>query len=67
MQHLPGIKESKEFAGAFFNRGSIIPLEKPTDENIRNEFKSVFKHASEEYKKSRLWDDVVRQVLLFLI
>jgi hypothetical protein len=62
MQHLPGIKESKEFGAAFFNRMPNLPLEKQTDENIRNEFKSVFKHASDEYKRSRLWDDVVRQV-----
>ena len=50
MQHLPGVKESKEFAAAFLKKGLGGPAKNSDNESIRKEFKSVFKKATEEYK-----------------
>lgn len=65
-QHLPGVKQSVEFQSALLKR---IPGPQNNgigsdDETLRVEFKNVFKVATEELKKSRHWDDVVKQVLL---
>lgn len=64
IQHLPKIKESKEFKGCLINRLKTAESEHPFDENenIRKEFKSVLKQFTEEYKRSKLWDDAVKQL-----
>lgn len=67
IQHLPNNKRSKEFSGALITRMQTAESEKINDDQIRNEFKSVYKRASEEYKRSRLWDEAVRQVCSFTL
>jgi hypothetical protein len=63
IQFLPSIKKSKEFSGALINRMKTAESEQASsNEEIRNEFKSVFKRATDEYKQRRSWDETIKLV-----
>lgn len=62
LQHLPGVKESKEFGALFKNGVPPLPGVSSELENIRQEFKSIFKKATDEYKKCKFWDDTIKMV-----
>lgn len=63
IQFMPKTNESKEHSTGLFHRMQTAETEgSQNNEDIRAEFKSVFKQATEEYKRSRLWDETIKQV-----
>ncbi|CAI2387586.1 unnamed protein product [Moneuplotes crassus] len=62
LQHLPGVKESKEFGGMFKDKALPVPNEKVDLDSVRKEFKLIFKKATDEYKKCKFWDETIKKV-----